>query len=158
METKWGRRSLAITALQMRRLACLGLVILICASAQTPQTIQLTVDYSDGVRKEFVLPFKPGMTVFNAMTAAKASPHGLTFGCDPKFGGTSCSGSPASLLLSYIDDVKNQGAGASAKNWLFWVDDTFSDQGFGVCKIGQGDKVLWKFDIFKNEKQGKACR
>ena len=140
---------------QRRLLACVAFVFVVCAGAQAPQTIQLTVDYNDGVRKEFVLPFNAGMTVFDAMTAAKANPHGLTFDCDPKF---PCTGPAANRFLSYIDDLKNQGGGPSAKNWLFWVNDTFSDQGFGVCKIGQGDTVLWKFDTFHSEKPGKACR
>jgi len=139
-----------------RRVAvCLLFFLMLCAHAQAPQTIQLTVDYNDGVQKRFTLAFTPGMTVFDAMTAAKAKSHGLTFDCDPKF---PCSGSPANRLLSIIDDVKNQGGGSSARNWVFWVNGISADKGFGACKLAPDDKVLWKFDTYRGETPGKACR
>jgi hypothetical protein len=141
--------------IQTLRLASLAFVLIACAGAQAPQTVQLTVDYNDGVQEQFVLPLKTGMTVYDAMILAQANPHGLKFGCDPKY---PCDGPPANRLLSYIDDVRNQGGGSSAKNWLLRVNNVFSDQGFGVCKIGAADKVLWKFDTFQNQKPGKACR
>jgi hypothetical protein len=138
------------------RLICLvALFLSICAHSQGPQTIELTVDYNDGVEKRFVLPFTANMTVFDAMTAAQSNPHGLTFACDPKF---PCSGPPANRFLASIDDVKNQGAGATAKNWQFWVNKVYSDQGFGVCKIGADDKVFWKFDTWHGQHGGKACK
>jgi len=141
---------------QMRRVVCATLIVLVvCAQSQAPQTIQLTIDYNDGVQKQFVLPFQAGMTVFDAMTAAKANPHGLTFDCDPKF---PCNAGRANRMLASIDDVKNQGSGASARNWVFWVNGVASDQGFGVCKIGSTDKILWKFDIYHAEQPRKACR
>jgi hypothetical protein len=140
---------------QIRRLACLTFVLIVGARSQAPQTIRLTVDYNDGVRKEFVLPWKAGMTVFDAMTAAEANPHGLKFDCDRKF---PCSGPAANRVLAYIDDLKNQGGGGSAKNWVFFVDDAFADQGFGVCKIADKDRILWKFDTFHGEPPGKACK
>src|ERR1700683_4664454 len=86
-------------------LGCLAQVLFVVGVfAQGAQTIQLTVDYEDGVQKHFELPFKSGMTVFDALTAAKANPHGLTFDCDPKF---PCNATPAYRLLASIDDVKN---------------------------------------------------
>jgi len=141
--------------IQTGRLAVLAFVLIVCAEAQAPQTVQLTVDYSDGVQEQFVLPLKTGMTVYDAMILAQANPHGLKFGCDQKY---PCDGPRANRFLGYINDVRNQGGGASAKNWLLWVNNIFSDQGFGVCKIGAADKVLWKFDTFRNQKSGKACR
>jgi hypothetical protein len=138
------------------RLVCLvAIVLVVGAQPQRPQTIELTVDYNDGVEKIFVLPFTAGMTVFDAMADAKANPHGLTFDCDPKF---PCSAAPANRLLMTIDDVRNQGAGSSAKNWQFWVNKVYADQGFGVCKVGPNDKVFWKFDVYHGEHSGKACR
>ena len=144
-----------IKSLRFGRALCILVALTGLARAQAVQTIHLTVDYNDGVKKEFVLPYKAGMTVFDAMTAAKANPHGLTFDCDPKF---PCNGPPANRFLSIIDDVKNQGAGASAKNWLFWVNNVFSDKGFGVCGISPKDEVLWKFDVFHGQQPGHACR
>jgi hypothetical protein len=140
----------------VRLMFLLAALLVVSAHSQAPQTIELTVDYNDGVEKQFVLPFTSGMTVFDAMTTAKANPHGLTFACDPKF---PCSAAPANRMLASIDDVKNQGAGSSARNWQFWVNNIYSDQGFGVCKIRANDKVFWKFDTFHSGQQsGKACR
>jgi hypothetical protein len=138
-----------------RAAAFLGLFLIVSAQAQAPQTIRLTVDYNDGVRKSFVLPFRSGMTVFDAMTAAQNHPHGIKFYCDPKF---PCDGAPANRLLSQIDDLKNQRGGANAKEWLFWVNNVFSDKGFGVCTIAANDQVIWKFDTYHGQKPGKACR
>jgi hypothetical protein len=132
-----------------------AVVLVVGAQSQKPQTIELTIDYNDGVEKVFVLPFTAGMTVFDAMADAKANPHGLTFDCDPKF---PCSAAPANRMLTVIDNVRNQGGGSSSKNWQLWVNKVYSDQGPGVCKVGANDKVLWKFDVYHGEKSGKACR
>jgi hypothetical protein len=138
-----------------RAVFLVALLFFVGASGQGLQTIRLIVDYNDGVQKQFVLPLQSGMTVFDAMAAAKANPHGLTFDCDPKF---PCSGAPANRLLASIDDVHNQGGGSAAKNWQFWVNDIYSDKGFGTCGIKADDKVLWKFDTYHGEQPGKACR
>jgi hypothetical protein len=140
----------------VRRLALLvPALFMVAAFAQGPQTIQLTVDYADGVQKRFMLPFRPGMTVFDAMTAAKANPHGLSFDCDAKF---PCSAAPANRVLGNIDDVKNQGGGSAAKNWQLWVNGAYADKGFGSCGIKPDDRVLWKFDASHGNQPGKACR
>lgn len=140
---------------QISRLASLICLLVACVDAQAPQTIQLTIDYNDGVQQQFVLPVKTGMTVYDAMILARAHSHGLQFGCDTKY---PCDGTPANRVLGYIDDVRNQGRGSNAKNWLLWINNVFADQGFGVCKIGATDRVLWKFETFRGEKPGKACR
>lgn len=133
-------------------LVALILLAVLGAQSQAPQTVQVTVDYNDGVQKQIVLPFKNGMTVFDAMTAAQNNPHAFTF----RYNGT--GGPPKNYFLTQIDDVRNQGGGTSAKNWVFWVNKVFSDQGFGVCKIGAGDQIVWKFDVFHGQQPGKACR
>jgi hypothetical protein len=147
-----------IGLLQSRYFVCLlPLFFVVCAYSQAPQTVQLTIDYNDGIQKQFVLPFKSGMTVFDAMTAAKTNPHdGLDFDCDkPRF---PCDAAPPNRMLFRIDDVKNQGGGSSAKNWQFWVNTVYSGKGFGDCKIAASDQILWKFDTFHGQTPGNACR
>jgi|SRR5579863_730290 len=115
------------------------LVLVFCSYAQAPQTIHLTVNYNDGIEKRFTLPFKQGMTVFDAMTEATATQHGLAFACDPKY---PCNGSPNNGFLTSIDDVKGQG---SSKYWALFVNDIYADKGFGTCKLHPNDEVVWKF-------------
>ena len=60
------------------------LLLLATASwAQAPKAssnaIRLVIDYSDGVQKQFVLPWKQDMTVLDAMNLAQANPHGIKF-------------------------------------------------------------------------------
>jgi hypothetical protein len=139
----------------VKRAATLLLLILLpflIASSQSPQTVTLTVDYEDGIQKHFVLPFKQNMTVFDLLNAAQNSGHGLKY--DYKGAG----GPPQNFFLTQIDDVKNQGGGSSAHNWSFWINDIYSNKGFGACAIGPSDKVLWKFDTDHGDPGGNACR
>ena len=120
--------------------------------SQSSQTIELRVDYSDGVEKRMVLPFQSGMTVFDVLSEAQQNPHGL------KFSYTGSNGPAQNFFLRQIDDVKNESGGKNARNWVFWVNNDFADRGFGTCKIAVNDHVLWKFDTFHQLKPGHACR
>lgn len=120
--------------------------------SQATPTIELRVDYNDGVEKKLVLPFNTGMTVFDVLSAAQKNPHGLKF----DYAGT--NGPAQTYFLNQIDDVKNESGGKNSRNWVFWVNNDFADKGFGVCKIAAGDHVLWKFDTFHQPKPGHACR
>jgi hypothetical protein len=104
------------------------------AHAQTA-TIQLVVDYGDGVTKTITgLPWAKGSTVLDVMNAAKSRPHGINF---------TYTGSAASAFLTRIDDVANEGAGK--KNWQLWVNTSYADKSFGVYEVQPLDVVFWRF-------------
>jgi len=132
-------------ASRMTRRAVVALVGLFCLFVATPDrfavaqpvTVQLVIDYGDGVIKSFVdLPWTKGMTVLDMMNAAKTHSHGITFGF---------TGSGGTAFLAQIDDVKNEGGGAGKKNWQFSVNSTYADRGFGIYEVQAGDVVIWGF-------------
>ena len=100
-------------------------------------TVRLVVDYGDGVIKTITdLPWAKGSTVLDVMNAAKDRPHGITF---------SYSGSGASMFLTRIDDVANEGGGGAKKNWQLWVNTNYADRSFGVYEVQPLDVVFWRF-------------
>ena len=103
--------------------------------------IQLTIDYGDGVQKRFAdLPLTPDMTVLDALRAAKEHPHGITF---------VVQGTGQNAFVSQIDDVKNEGGGEKAKNWMFRVNGKDAERGVGVFILSGGDAVLWRFAVYE---------
>ncbi|MEA2888626.1 MAG: hypothetical protein QOD11_2986 [Bradyrhizobium sp.] len=125
-------------------LGCLGLFVLLAgmplhreALAQSVQSVRLVVDYGDGVAKIFdPLPWSKGNTVLDVLNAAKASPHGISF---------SYTGQGATAFLTDIDGVTNQGGGASAKNWQYWVNTMYADRSFAVFEVQATDTIFWRF-------------
>jgi hypothetical protein len=108
-------------------------------TAPPGKIVQLVIDFGDGGQKRFpAIAWRDGMTVLDALGAAKAIPHGITL--DAK-------GSGESALVKQIDDVVNQ-AGAAGKNWLFYVNDKLAKRSCGVATIQPGDAVLWKFEPY----------
>jgi Domain of unknown function (DUF4430) len=108
------------------------------AGAQSAaQTVRLVVDYGDGVLKIFDrLPWANGNTVLDTLNAAKASAHGITF---------NYSGNGPTAFLTDIDGVQNQGGGAAAKNWQYWVNTTYADRSFAVFPVQAADTIFWRF-------------
>jgi hypothetical protein len=108
------------------------------AKAQSPaQSVRLVIDYGDGVSKIFDhLPWAGGNTVLDLMQAAHASPHGITF---------TYTGQGATASLTKIDDVQNQGGGANARNWQYWVNTAYADRSFAVYAVNAADTVFWRF-------------
>lgn len=99
--------------------------------------VRLIVDFGDGAQKVYsALAWKKGMTLLDAMDAAKAHPHGITF---------AHTGKGETAFLTSIDDVKNAGGGAGSRNWQYWVNTTLGDRSFGVYPLDPGDVVCWKF-------------
>jgi hypothetical protein len=125
-------------------LGCLGLFVFLAgvplhreALAQSVQSVRLVVDYGDGVAKIFdPLPWSKGNTVLDVLNAAKASPHGISF---------NYTGQGTSAFLTDIDGVTNQGGGASAKNWQYWVNTTYADRSFAVFEVQATDTIFWRF-------------
>ncbi|QDU26141.1 hypothetical protein ETAA8_12150 [Anatilimnocola aggregata] len=112
------------------------------ASAQEPpkdgasveKTVRLTIDYGDGVKKEFTaIPWKEKLTVFDALQAAAKHPRGVQF---------KHRGKDATVLVTAIDDLTNQSGG---KNWLYEVNGTLGDRSCAVFEVQPGDTLLWKF-------------
>ena len=105
------------------------------AGANAATTITLVIDYGDGVRKTFMdLGASPGMTVLDAMNAAKSHTRPLAF---------TTTGSGDSTLLHSIDDVTNEGINGRA--WQYWIDGTYGMASIGAAKVNPGQRVSWAF-------------
>lgn len=106
-------------------------------AASEDQSVRLIVDYGDGVAKTVSdLAWTKGNTVLDAMKAATARPHGISF---------SYTGSGDAAVLTRIDDVQNQGAGTGKKNWQYWVNSTNGDRSFAIFELQAQDTVVWRF-------------
>jgi hypothetical protein len=109
--------------------------------ASTVRPIRLSIDYRDGVIKTFTsLAHQPGMTVFDALLAAGKHPRGVKI---------ETRGSGETAFVVAIDDLKNQGGGAEARNWQFRVNGDLGKRGSGVTELAPGDEVLWVFEVYK---------
>jgi hypothetical protein len=96
------------------------------------------IDYNDGVEKHFnAIAWKSGMTVMDAMLAAKKHPRGISF---------EHKGKGATALLTKIDDTENEGRG---RNWLYRVNGEPGDRSIGIFELKAGDTILWKFDKYQ---------
>jgi hypothetical protein len=108
-----------------------------------PQTVTLIIDFGDGVKKSFSqIPWTKGMTVLDAMNLAKPMHGGFDF---------KSHGSGATTFLDSIDDAKNQGGGANNRNWQYWVNAQYAQQGFGVQTLDPLDIVYWKYDVDRGQ-------
>ncbi len=122
------------------QLSWLLLLLAVASWAQKPKgpnAVRLVIDFGDGVQKQFVLPWKQDMTVFDAMNLAQTNPHGIKF--------TYEGPTPDKYLLTQIDDVKNEGSGSGKRNWLHSVNAIPAQKSFGIYKLKATDKVSWKF-------------
>jgi hypothetical protein len=131
-----GRRRILIAWIG---LLCLGAdAAAPAAKAQSSaQSVRLVIDYGDGVSKIFDrVPWAQGNTVLTVMEAVRSSPHGITF---------TYTGQGGSALLTKIDDVANQGGGANARNWQYWVNTAYADRSFAVYTVNAADTVFWRF-------------
>jgi opacity protein-like surface antigen len=108
------------------------------AAAEDPTpTVRLIVDYGDGASKTINnLAWAKGNTVLDAMKAATARPHGISF---------SYTGFEAAAILTRIDDVQNEGGGAGRKNWQYSVNNAYGDRSFATFELQAQDVVIWRF-------------
>lgn len=103
--------------------------------------VSLTIDFGDGFQKIYsALPHKPEMTVLDALKAAAAHRHALAF---------KHTGSGATAMLRSIDGLANEGGAGEGRNWQLWVNDAYATRGMGALILAPGDRVLWRFDIFR---------
>ena len=102
--------------------------------------VRLVVDYGDGAEVHLTaLRWREGMTVLDALNAAQAHPHGITF---------THRGSGSGAMVTKIGDLKNQGAAENGKNWIFYLNDKVSEVGAGSQRLKPMDAVLWKFEVY----------
>jgi hypothetical protein len=115
---------------------------LFAAQAPAVKTVELTIDYGDGVQLRFTaLPWREKMTVLDAVTTVSNHPHGVK--CQWR-------GSGANAFVTQIGDLKNEGGGKTSRNWLFVVGGKESEVGMGDYTLKPGDVVLWRFGVTDN--------
>jgi Domain of unknown function (DUF4430) len=104
-------------------------------AAETAPSVRLTIDYGDGVQKSFAaLAWKDKLTVFDALQLAAEHPRGIR---------VSHTGSGETTFITAIDDLANEGQGAS--NWRYTVNDKPARYSAGVAELKPGDSVVWRF-------------
>ncbi len=124
----------------------IGLLIAGAGAGEPPgasKTVRLVIDYSDGVEKHFVgLPIEPGWTVFDALQAADGHPHGIELEYKDY-------GPQVGYMVIRIDDLKNQGGGSEARNWVYRVNDKLATKACNRYELEAGDAVRWTFESIK---------
>ena len=109
------------------------------SAADDTKTVKLIVDYGDGVEKHFSqLKCQDKTTVFDLMQQAAQHRRGIRF---------EHRGKGATVLLTQIDDVKNQDG--PGRNWIYRVNDKLGDRSIGIHELKPGDTVLWKFETYQ---------
>lgn len=124
---------------------CICAVIVAVSVAQQPDnpaspdgTVQLVIDYGDGVQKHFTaLEWRDGMTVLDALEAAQRHPRGIKF---------AYRGKAATAFLTRLDDLENEGRD---RNWVYRVNGELADRSFATFGLKAGDTVLWKFGAYR---------
>jgi Domain of unknown function (DUF4430) len=100
--------------------------------------VQLTIDYGDGCEKHFTrIAWREGMTVLDALEAARKHPRGIRF---------EHRGAGETAFVSQIDELKNQGQG---KNWLYHVNGKGGTKSCGLQVVAKDDRILWKFATYR---------
>ncbi len=109
-------------------------------AAEATKTIQLVIDYGDGVRKSFAaLPWHEKMTIRGVLDEARAHSHGISY---------VARGSGEEAMLTKLDDLENQ-LGEKAKDWTYDVNDRQGDKSFDAWEVRPGDVILWKFGVYE---------
>ncbi len=131
---------LGLELLQLGRISPLAQPTRVQAAETAAKTIELVVDYGDGVQKRFTsLAWAEGMTLLDAMKAAKKHSHGIDF---------EYVGEGEMAFLQSIDAQKNQGGGDASKNWVFRLNQKLGHKSFAVQTLAAGDVVLWRFEVY----------
>ena len=108
------------------------------AADVVPPAVRLVIDYGDGVQKHFTqLPWKKGITAFDALQQAAAHRRGIEF---------RHRGAGATAFVTQIDDLKNEGR---KRNWVFRVNNKLAERSCGIETLKPGDTILWKFGEYR---------
>ncbi len=106
-------------------------------AADPRPVLKLVVDYGDGVELHFrELPWRPGMTVLDALAGAAKRTRGIKF---------VQRGRGANAMITEIDGLENDAGG---KNWLFSINGKTAEVGAGAFQLEAGDTVLWEFKAY----------
>ena len=101
------------------------------------KTIRMVIDYGDGVEAHFKgIAWRKGMTVFDAMLAAKSRRRGLTF---------EHTGRGETAFIRSIDGLPNEGGGSGKRNWVYRVNGETARRGCGAQTLEPSDTVIWAF-------------
>jgi hypothetical protein len=100
------------------------------ANVAAQQRVSLAIDFGNGQRRDFEIPWHEGLTVADAIQAAP----GLK---------SAKRGSGNGAFLTAIGDIANQGA--DGNNWTYEVNGQTADRSFAIYELLPGDRVLWKF-------------
>jgi hypothetical protein len=124
---------LGFAALQTRHLRAVAAA---AASSPVGNAISIVVDFGDGAQRRVSgIAFAPGMTVLDAMNAAKERAHSFGF---------SASGRGETALVSQIDDVANE-SGQGSRAWQYWINREYGTVSVGAAALKAGDRVSWAF-------------
>jgi hypothetical protein len=99
------------------------------------ETVSLTVDFGNGARREFTLPWTEGMTVGELMERARDALPGIAF---------SQQGEGKMAFLTSLEGVANE-QGASGRYWLYSVDGQHAKVSFAEQPVDAGAAILWEF-------------
>lgn len=106
------------------------------------QSVALTIDFGNGATRQFAaLPWREGMTVGDALRAARQFPPGVDY---------EVRGEGAGAMLVSLEGAASEGAGG--RYWLYTVDDRPGEVSFEVQPVAPGQRILWEFsrgDDFK---------
>ena len=108
-------------------------------AVQRGDRLSLEVDFGNGARFEIgSLPWQEEMRVIDLMAAASRFRPAIRFRWE---------GEGAAALVTAIDGLSSEGP--DGRNWQFWVNDTYADEGAGVYALQPGDRVLWRFSPYE---------
>ncbi len=98
------------------------------------ETVLLAVDFGNGSRRSFDLPWSAGMTVGDLLKLARDLRPGLQF---------TQEGADKQAMLMSLDSVGN--GTADGRFWLYEVNGKSGEVSFAVQPLAAGDRVLWVF-------------
>jgi hypothetical protein len=110
------------------------------AEAWTPSpppegaTVSLAIDFGNGARRAWTVPWTPDMTVGDAMEAARELRPGIEF---------SQRGSGKTAFLTSLEGVANEGPGG--RYWLYSIDGQHGQVSFAAATLQADAAVLWEF-------------
>lgn len=109
----------------------------------TTLTTHLTIDFVNGFEMRYTLKgLKEGSTALDVMLAAREHARPLVF---------QYKGEGRRAFLQSIEGVANELKGPESRNWLYWVNGAFAKVGMGQQEVHDGDEVLWRFGVYKDE-------
>jgi Domain of unknown function (DUF4430) len=107
------------------------------AAVPSDKTVSLTIRFDNGKEQKYdAVPWRPGMTVDDLLTAVSRQPGGITY---------VVYGDHEMTLLSRINDSRSEGAGG--RNWTYSVNDVRADRSLAVYELQPGDRVLWEYGL-----------